>query len=52
MVWLAAVVVSIADWGAGWWLVVIASLAFLLGWLAIGIAAIRLDQPATTMGAA
>ena len=48
VVWLAAVLVSgIGDWGFGWYLVMAASLAFVLGWLIIGIAAIRLDQPAT-----
>ena len=36
-----------ATGGLAWWLVIAASLAFLLGWLIIGIAAIRLDQPAT-----
>ena len=46
LVWLAAVLMSIGDWSVGWWLVIAASLAFLLGWLVIGIAAIRLDQPA------
>jgi len=45
--WLGAFIVALGDWRLAWWLVLAASVAFVLGWLIIGIAAIRLDQPAT-----
>jgi hypothetical protein len=45
-VWLVAFVVAMGDWALGGWLLLVAVFSFVLGWLILGIQAIRLDQPA------
>ena len=47
VLWLLAFVVALGDWALGGWVLVLAIAAFVLGWVFIGIQAIRLDQPAT-----
>lgn len=47
VLWLLAFVVALGDWALGGWVLVLAIAAFELGWVFIGIQAIRLDQPAT-----
>ena len=47
MMWLLAFVVAFGDWRFAWWLVLAAGCSFVLGWLILGIQAIRLDQPAS-----
>ena len=47
ILWVVAFVVAMGDWDLGAMVVLVAACAFVLGWLILGIQAIRLDQPAT-----